>query len=259
MTNIPRTPEEFTKIGRRFNSEDIIAEIDRLRPIATQDIADLARRGFPQPLLDRLVGYRATLAAESAERRQQRAAKRAARVSEEAAFDRGLDLLRAGTALAISAVSTRVPPEGETAEASARVMTRLAAQIDTLSGPIDEDTAALRTRLQTLGGILSDPELHPIPEMSEGIADCTTGIGQALERLPASTEAKEALQQAALVDTADLDEIDGRAYWYLKLLTQAGRARFRELQQPDRAAPYHLKALNPQGKTAKDTTTTTTT
>ena len=118
-------------------------------------------------------------------------------------------------------------------------------QIDALSGRIGSDTATLRTRLQTLRSLLNAPELSPSAEAATAITGTVTQIDEVLAVLPSLTEAKKGLQQAALEDTAALDEVDGRAYWNLKLLTQCGRARFNELGDDARAAPYHLLALHP--------------
>ena len=43
---IPINPEDFSAIGARFQSEDIVSEIDRLVPLATADLAQLATRGY---------------------------------------------------------------------------------------------------------------------------------------------------------------------------------------------------------------------
>lgn len=261
MTNakIPYTREDFIEIGARFATEDIIAEIDRLAPLADDDLLVLTKGGYGRAKLDQLLGYRTALGAESAERRQNRGARKASTKSEREARKDGILLLRSGTVLAISAVSARPTPEGEAPETTATVMTDLSEKIDTLKGPLAEDTATVRTRLLTLKGILGDPELRPDAETTGAITETVTEIDGALAHLPTTTETKEKQKQASIVDTADLDETEGRAYWNLKLLTQAGYTGFRKLKNPERAKPYNLKGLNKSSTKSTTTTTTTTT
>lgn len=251
---IPTTREDFIEIGKRYDSVEIIAEIDRLSPVAQGDIGVLRMRGFPQSHLDELRGYRGTLGSETADRTRNRGSKKAARMTEQEARGKGVRLLRSGVALATSAVSARPAPEGEAPETTQEIVQRFSQQIRSLSGILAGDTASVRTRLEALRGILRDPELRPAEDLAEGITELVALVDEVLASLPTKTEQKEAAKQAAIVDTADLDELDGRAYWSLRRLTMAGAAAFRERGELERAKPYHLRALN-DDSTKKDPTT----
>lgn len=243
MAKIPITSEDFIALGARFASEDIVEEIDRLAPIAERDIDELAQAGYDRDLLGQLLGHRTQLANESAERRRNRNAGKAATQNERTARDDAIRLLRSGTVLATSAVSTRQKPDDETPEMTREITTKLAADIDSLSGPIGYETATIRTRLTILKGVLQNPDLRPTENRTAAIAQTIADIDRVLAKLPTSTEEKQARKQASIVETAELNEIDGRAYWNLRLLTQAGRTRFRLLRDAERAKPYHLKRL----------------
>jgi hypothetical protein len=71
--SIPITAEDFIAIGERYQSEDIIDEVDRLLPLATADIELLATRGYGKSELSKVTGLRAALVAEVAGRNQQTA------------------------------------------------------------------------------------------------------------------------------------------------------------------------------------------
>src|SRR5690606_17177481 len=133
---IPITREDIIAVGERFPSEAIIAEIDRLLPIASADLAILEAGGYGAEHLDALRGYRATLTEETAARRAQRAQKKSARKVEAAAIADGKRVLRAGVAMAEAAIAFRVPPAGEPAESSQRITRDLVAALEPARGSV---------------------------------------------------------------------------------------------------------------------------
>ena len=94
--SIPITAEDFIAIGARYDSPDIVAEIDRLIPLATADINYLTIRGYELTDLDQLKAHRDSLVAEVADRAQQRGAKKGSRKVEADAIADAKQVLRSG-------------------------------------------------------------------------------------------------------------------------------------------------------------------
>ncbi|MBI5481844.1 MAG: hypothetical protein HY906_23510 [Deltaproteobacteria bacterium] len=241
---IPVTRHDFVLIGQLYASEDIVKEADRLLPLATEDIQTLAKRGYTMTELEALRGYRDRLSAESADRREQRGAKKAARAREGVAVRDGKRVLRSGVVLAVAAIARRPVPSGESEETTREIVAGLMLQVDALTGRIGTDSAKLRTRLGTLKNILALPELQPSAPEAGGRTEFLAKVDDALKKLPGLAESKKAHQEEAKARTEDLDEIDGRAYFNMKLLCQVGRAYFNEHGDPGRAGGYQLNALH---------------
>jgi hypothetical protein len=241
---IPIDPEDFSAIGARFQSEDIVSEIDRLVPLATTDLPHLTTRGYGPARLAQLKAYRDNLVAEVAARKQQRGSKKGARKTEAVALQEGKLILRSGVTIAESAIEGRVPPPNETPEQTRKLVTEIVEQIDALGGRIGSDSAKLRTRLTSLVSILALPALAPSVDDAPSRAEFVAKIQSTIGALPSLAEQKKALQQDAKQATATLDEIDGRAYQNLKMLTKAGRAYWNEHKNRKRAAEYHLNNLH---------------
>lgn len=247
---IPVSPIDFVLIGRRFRSEDIVAEADRLIPIATTDIEHLESRGYGPDQLDQLKDHRSQLSSESADRRNHRGQKKGARKVEVEAIRQGKLLLRSGIALAHSTLVNRPVPRGETEETTREIVQKTSSQIDALSGRIGLDSATLRTKLLSLQKVLGLPELAPNgPRQRTARAEFIAKLEHAIEKLPNMAETKKQLQADAKGMTAELDEIDGRAYYNMKLLAQTGRAWWLENGNPGRAAHYQLTALHAAAST----------
>ncbi|MBI5481356.1 MAG: hypothetical protein HY906_21030 [Deltaproteobacteria bacterium] len=158
---IPVTRHDFVQIGQLHASEDIVKEADRLLPVATEDIQKLAKRGYTMVELEGLRSYRDRLSGESADRREQRGAKKGARAREAVALREGKRVLRSGVVLALAGVARRPVPDGETEETTREIVAGLMHQVDALTGRIGNDSAKLRTRLGTLKNVLALPELQP--------------------------------------------------------------------------------------------------
>lgn len=248
---LPITAEEFRLIGQRFPSDDIVAEIDRLAPLGQADLPKLAEVEYTPAQLEALLGYRARLVAEDAGRRVGRGKKKGARRSEIDAVVEGKRLLRAGIDVAFRALATREPPAGEPPEETRRIADSFEGQIEALGGRIALDSALLRTRLTALASILEAAELAPRPEAQASRRKLLDDVRQSLRTLPTLAETKKGLQAEAKSDTAELDEIDGRAYWNLKQLCSAGRTYFRRQGDFARAAEYHLGRLTSRPRSSK--------
>lgn len=241
---VPFTAQDFVRIGARFASVDIVREIDRLVPLAKADAAGLAAYGYDTDDLIALEGFRTQLAAEDPARQQKRAGKKGARASESEAVVAGKRLLRGGVTIAQSALDKRAVPAGETEDATRAKLEELTHKIDALSGRVGLDSAKLRARLSGLLEVLALPDLAPPAAGAATRAAFVAKVQAALGKLPALAEAKTSAQQAAMLDTDALDEIDGRAYTNMKRLVAAGRAFFNEVGNGKRAGEYQLANLN---------------
>jgi hypothetical protein len=247
---IPITPEDYVTIGERYQSEDIVAEIDRLLPLATADIDLLATRGYGQTELSKVTGFRAALVAEVAGRNQQRGSKKGSRNVEAHAMKDGKLVLRSGETTALAVLTNRTAAPGETELQTKKIIEDTIGQIDALGGHIGGDSAKLRTRLTSLVSILGLPALAPSASDAEGRAALVAKVEAAIAALPALAEQKNTDQQEAKTGTASLDEIDGRTYTNLKTMTKVGRAYWREHGNLQRAGEYQLNALNPRATKA---------
>lgn len=241
---VPISTEDFVAVGERFLSEDLIAEADRLLPLATADIALLATRGYGPGELEKLSDFRDTLVAESAVRRGQRGSKKGARLVLARAVKEGKLLLRSGETTALATLYRRSPPQGELQVETRRITTATVAQIDTLGGVIGSDSAKLRTRLTALITVLALPALEPAPDEAPARADLVAKIKAAIQALPALAEKKSTDQRDARTETSTLDELDGRTYTNLKMLTRVGRVYWKEHGNRRRAGEYQLNALH---------------
>lgn len=242
MASLPITREDFIEIGERFASEDIVGEIDRLAPVAKADIDPLTEGGYEQEDLDKLLQYRNKLSIEAAERRTARGAKKGARVNETEAILAGKRVLRRGIAMALSALSKRAP-DGEDPVKTRETAATISNEINSLNGRIGMDSPKLRTHLLALRSILTKDVLAPTKGSTKALDTFLAKLDAAIATLPALAEAKKGYQEQAKMDTADLDEIDGRAYWNLKRLTQTGRSYWLEQGNASRAQAYTLTGL----------------
>ncbi len=241
---IPITPEDFVAIGERYLSEDIIAEIDRLLPLATGDITLLASRGYGASELSKLTAFRAALVTEVAGRNTQRGSKKGSRNVEAEAIKDGKLVLRSGATMALATLTHRTPAPGETTIQTMKIVEDTVGQIDALGGILGSDSAKLRTRLTSLVSILGLPVLAVAPADAAARAAFIAKVKAAIAALPELAEQKKTHQQDAKAGTSSLDEIDGRAYTNLKTLTRVGRAYWNEHGDRKRAGEYQLNALN---------------
>ncbi|WP_157069707.1 hypothetical protein [Sandaracinus amylolyticus] len=237
---IPITVEDLIAIGERFPSEAIIAEIDRLLPIASADLAMLEAGGYSADLLDALRGYRATLTEETAGRRAQRAAKKSARSVEAEAIAEAKRVLRAAVVMAEAAITYRVPPTGEAPETTQRITRDLAAALESARGVVGHDSAKLRTRLTAVAAVLGSASIAPAESGRAARTAMIARVTAAIAALPALAEEKKAAQHEARSNTDALDEIDGRAYLNLRTLAKVGRAQWRLAGDKTRADAYQL-------------------
>lgn len=237
------TREEIITLGSRFSSESVVAEIDRLLPIAIADARVLEAGGYTAGLLDQLRGHRDALTAETAERRTQRSQKKGARQVETAAVTDGKRVLRAAIAMAEVAIQHRVPLAEETPEETKTIATELVAALDAAGGRIRNDSAKLRTRLTAIASVLESASLAPDELGRPAREAMLVRVRAAASALPSLAEQKKAAQQQARANTDQLDEIDGRAYLNLKSLMMVGRTQWIARGDAKRASEYQLVAL----------------
>jgi len=244
MNPVPITAADFSAIGARFLSEDIITEADRLLPLATADIAAIATRGYGPSDLAKLIDLRATLIAEIAGRDRQRGSKKGSRTVETQGIKDGKLVLRSGHALALAALTKREAPPGETEIQTQQIVLDTVGQIDALGGKLGTDSAKVRTRLTSLASILALPALAPSLEDAPARAEFVAKVEAAIAALPTLAEQKKSHQQEAKTGTASLDGLDGRAYTNMKMMTSVGRAYWNEHGDRKRAGEYQLNALH---------------
>jgi len=244
---VPVTKEDFAKIGRRFNSDDLVHEIDRLLPMAVADQASLETGGYSKAMLDELAAFRdqlrAETAAKTAAKTDIRGAKKGARESEGLAFKEGRWVLRKGISMALVALTRRQPTEGEAPKTTQERVAELHSKVKALTGSLNNNPALLRSRMEGLRAILGQPDFAPA---AGGEAARTTFLARlegAIALITSHTEAKKNLKQSAKGKTETVDELDGRAYTNLRLLSQVGRSTFMDAGDKLRADAYSLRQL----------------
>ena len=242
--SMPVTPEDFRIIGQRFASEDIVATIDRLLPIAKKDIDGLTLVEYGLAQLTELEGHRAKLTGESADRRQNREKKKGSRRTEVGSIVAAKRLVRLAADVGGRAIARRKPPAGEAPDETRRIADSFEQQLDALGGKVALDSGKVRTRLASAITILEAKELAPPPETAKARATLVARLKTALATLPGLAELKKGLQAGAREDTAELDEVDGRAYENLKALCSAGRNYHVDAGDPKRAREYNLNDLH---------------
>lgn len=147
MVMIPVTKEEYQKIGERYDSEDVIEQVDELVPLAVAYVEVLP--GYDMRLLDELKTRRTELMENVSDRRRQRKeAKQGSRKVEARRVREGKWLNRTAVTLAQNAVRSRVPAQGETEEESRRIADRLVKAIEAQQGATSNDSTAVQTRLE---------------------------------------------------------------------------------------------------------------
>jgi len=234
-----------------------VAEIDRLAPLARTDADALAQHEYSPEMTDQLVAYRTRLSTESGAKDEYRNAAKAAGVTERAAITEGKNVLRSGVATATNALAARVPPEGETPEITRGVVNDLSTKIGALVSGVGRDSAKLRARLGALKIVLEDPAIATsAPAQIESRRALIAKIDHAVAALPTHAETTKERRQDAKTSADDLDEIDGRAYFNLKLLCKTGRAYFLENGNPTRAAAYQLNNLHAKARKPRAPTET---
>lgn len=239
MNTIPVTPEDFARIGRQHQTSDILGAMNRLVPLGTADLAELAMAEFDQTDLDEIKGYGAQLSGEGVDVQKARNGKKAARVNEAGGIRNAKLLLRRSIAVAANAIRYRPAPPGESDATTKEIVSGLMTQVDSLSGRIGANTVKLAGRLGTVKTVLAAPEIAPVAAKVPARAALLAAIDAAIAALPTLSQLKKGGQQAAKQGTVDLDEIDGRAYMKLKHLAEIGAAHF-AVDNPKRAAEYRL-------------------
>jgi hypothetical protein len=245
--SMPVTRSDFAKIGARFATEAIINEIDRLLPLAQADIELLVSGGYTRQLFQELAEHRDLLRTHAASRRAQQGARKGARKSEAIACEEGRLALAKGIAMAKVALTRRPVPEGADKEAFRKKATEQMSLLKALAIRNGRDAGQLRTRLEGLRAILLDPDYAP---PAGGEADRAAFV-QKLERIIATVtthaENKKNLKDGTVIGTVDMDELDGRAYTNMRLLSQVGRAVQLEVGNKVQARAYALRSLNRSG------------
>lgn len=240
----PVTKEDFRLIGIRFPSEAIVAETDRLLPLARTDAVGLAAHEYTAADRTILEGFHKDLVAERAEQRILRGEKKGSRRNELGTIMDSKQLLRSGIDVGHSAVERIADKEGLSDEEKRRIVTSFAGQLDGLAGQIGLDSATLRTRLTSLAAILEAADLAPAADAAEARKTLVQKLKDAALRLPDAAQVKKALQESAKEDTAAMDVLDGRSYMNLKRLVRAGKNFHNAAGNHQRAAEYNLKAIH---------------
>jgi hypothetical protein len=242
--SVPVTKEDFAKIGRRFNSDDLVHEIDRLLPMALADQATLETGGYSRAMLDELAAFRDQLRAETAAKTEIRGAKKGARESETLAFKEGRWVLRKGISMALVALARRQPPAGEAPKTTQERVAELHSKVQALSGTLNNNPALLRSRMEGLRAILGQPDFAPGAGGEAARTAFLARLEGAIALITTHAEAKKHLKQSAKGKTETVDELDGRAYTNLRLLAQVGRSSFMDAGDRLRADAYSLRQLN---------------
>jgi hypothetical protein len=237
---VPITREDFILVGRCSSTDLVVREAARLLPIASEDISQLATRGYTVRMLQDLKHLLSQLRAEPEATRQQRSAHKQPVLAESEVLRAALDALRSGAALLTCAVAGRRGPEGETLSGAREAVSALMEHVQSLGTPC-LDPSRLRVRLATLRWLLTLPELGPAASDAGGRAKFVEQLDAIARRLPAIAGLASRPQEPSEFDT--MDEVEGRASHNLVLLTRVGRAVFREQGLAQRATVYHLPRL----------------
>lgn len=228
------TRDRFIQVGERHNSDDVLSQHQYTKDLVARDGVNLAKHGFPLAWAAQMDATATQLAARKRQRSVGRGGKQAKRGNEQRQVRRGKHWLRqAGTVLR-NAAESPMEPNPELGEAIAPLM-----------GRVSNDAQEVGSRVAAVLAVLPSAEwsavLAPlIPSDSDLVA-----TGQEIaDGLPVAKGAKKVAQQDAVVDTADLDELDGKLWYFLKAANRAGRSYWLREGDRVRASEYNLDVLN---------------
>jgi hypothetical protein len=228
------TRDRFIEVGERFNSDDVLSQHLYTKDLVARDGTNLAKHGFPVPWAAQMDALADQLASKKQQRTVGRGGKQAKRGNEQRQVRLGKTWLRQAGTILRNASESPVEPNPELGEA-----------IAALIRPVSNDAQEVGSRVAAVLAIFQGAEwsavLAPLlPADSDLLA-----AGQAIaDRLPDAKGIKKVAQQDAVVDTADLDELDGRLWYYLKAANRAGRSYWLAADDRVRAAEYNLDLLH---------------
>jgi hypothetical protein len=238
---VPITREDFINTGRSFHTDAIVREVTRLLPVATDDIALLSTRGYTMRMLEELKQLRVRLQSERDDQRVRRNEAKRPYHKETAVVRQALLALRSGAAMVTCAIATRRAPEGETPEAAREATVALMEHVDSLVTPCG-DPSRLRMRLAALRWLLTLQELSAGATDIKARAEFVEQLDILSRRLPAVAGLRSRAYAPSEFD--EMDEVDGRAYFNLQLLTRAGKVIFEETGHADHASLYEFRAVH---------------
>jgi hypothetical protein len=243
MTTFPVTKQQLIATGERFNSVDVLRQLDELLPLAHAYVSVLT--GYDQYMLDDLLVRREALLVQVAARRSHRTGEKQGKRKEEADLIRKAKWLhREAIVVVRNSIRTRVAPSGETPAQTEEIVTDLVVKLAAQQGAIGNDAALVQTRLEGAIGLFALPTITDrLAKLSKG-RDFPAELRAMIDRVTTTTQGKTGAQQKALVDTSDMDELDGRIYVNLKALVESGRAYFNRLGDTTRASLFNLNLLN---------------
>jgi hypothetical protein len=243
MAIFPVTQDELIESGQRFSSVDVIRQTDELLPLARAYVSVLS--GYDEDMLEDLIARRTVLVGLVAARRNQRKGEKVGSRKEETRILRAARWLhREAVVVVRNAIRTRVPAAGETPDQTRAIVAELTASLAAQQGSMVLDAAVVQTRLEGTIGLFSLVPLQDrLVKLSKG-KDYPAELRAMIDQVASATHGKTGAQQKALLDTAEMDEIDGRIYVNLKALVESGRAYFHRLGDTTKASLFNLNILN---------------
>jgi hypothetical protein len=244
---MPVTAQDFVWIGRSIPTEPLMREIVRLSKLASEDISVLATRGYHVGMLEQLRALRARLAAEDDAARKRRCDNNRSAVARGEDLASAENLFRSGIALALCAVATRRVHEQESVVAARRRTAALVEMVELIDRGSLRDSETLRFRIGQLRALLTLQELEPSASDVRGRSELVEKLEVAARNLASYAQETESPAPGPGFDI--FNELEGRAWLNLRLMTEVGRAAFLEMGRSDRAILYHLDGGVPSATT----------
>jgi hypothetical protein len=236
--------EEFVNLGKRYSGKEIVKAVDRLSQLAAADLEKLVAGGYTSKMLAALNALRDEILKASAGCHDVRGTKQGARAGESVLLGDVRTALRRGIAIACAALGRREPAAGETPEATLEKIAELSSQVRALQSSSHADTAELRARLISLQTLLAAPDFAPDPDEKPARDAFQARLAALIQAITAQTESKKALRDRSKDKTAEVDELIGRAYANLRILSKVGRAMFSDEGDEAHARSYLLTELH---------------
>jgi hypothetical protein len=228
------TRDRFIKVGERHNSDDVLSQHQYTKDLVTRDGVNLARHGFPLAWAAQMDATATQLATRKQQRTVGRGGKQAKRGNEQRQVRLGKHWLRQAATVVLNAVESPVEPHPELGEAVAPLM-----------GRVSSDAQEVGSRVAAILALLQSAEWSAVlAPLIPGDSDLIAAGQEIADSLPAAKGAKKVAQQDAVVDTADLDELDGKLWYFLKAANRAGRSYWLREGDRVRASEYNLDVLN---------------
>ncbi len=226
--------DRFIEVGERFASNNVLSQHEYLRELVKRDAVDLAKHGFPVAWGTAMNAKAAELAALQSSRNVGRGGKQAKRAKERTDVGLGKDWILQATTILKNAAESPIDPKPE-----------LGAAIKPFLSPVGRDAQDVGSRVSGILLLFKGKEWSPVLAPMIPPGSDLLPVGESIAAaLPTAKGVKVTAQAQSVVDTADLDELDGRLWYFFKAANRAGRSHWRAKKDRARANEYSLDLLH---------------